>query len=109
MFLSQMLQLNLPRGSMADCDFIALKSHGGLSAPTEQTLGYVLSCDHLFNILHGEGAQVKDGRNILERTSNFILQGNPEIPEKIAKLFVKIKYHARQGSIICQNLFKVVF
>ena len=52
---------------------------------------------------------MKDGRNILERTSNFILQGNPEIPEKIAKLFVKIKYHDRQGSIICQNLFKVVF
>ena len=91
---------------MGDCDFISLKSHGGLSAPTEQTLGYVLSCDYLFNVLHGEGAQVKDGRNILERTTNFILQGNPEIPEKIVKLFVKIKYHARQGSIICHNIFR---
>ena len=97
--LNQILQLNLLRGVMRENDFIALKSHGGLSAPTEETLGYVLRCDELFNKMHGVGAKVKDGRNILEQTATFIIQSCSEIPGNIAKLFVKIKYYARQGSI----------
>ena len=44
---------------------------------------------------HSEGAKVKDGKRILELTPSFILDLFPDIPEKIAKLFVKVKYHAR--------------
>ena len=90
-----MLQLDLPRGVLEEQEFISLRSHGGLSAPTEETLKMVVNCDYAFNKMHGEGAKVKDGKRILEQTTSFIINLFPDIPEKIAKLFVKVKYHAR--------------
>ena len=91
----KMFQLNLPRGVLDDQEFISLRSHGGLSAPTEDTLKMVINCDHAFNLMHGEGATVKDCKNVLDQTSGFISKLYPDIPDKIAKLFVKVKYHAR--------------
>ena len=41
-------------------EFIDLRSHGRLCAPTEETLINVLKCDEGFNMMHGEGASLKD-------------------------------------------------
>ena len=90
-----MLQLDLPRGVLEDQEFISLRSHGGLSAPTDKTLKMVINCDHAFNLMHGEGAKVKDCKNVLEQTTCFISNLFPDIPEKVTRLFVKVKYHAR--------------
>ena len=52
-------------------------------------------CDLGFNSLHGEGAQLKDGPNIMKQTVSYILSLHPDVPSEIVELFVKIKYHAR--------------
>ena len=75
-----MLQLDLPRGVLEEQEFISLRSHGGLSAPTEETLKMVVNCDYAFNKMHGEGAKVKDGKRILEQTTSFIINLFPDIP-----------------------------
>ena len=90
------LQLDLPRGVIKSGGLIDLKNHSdGLCAPTHDTLLDVLRCDEAFNILHGEGANLTDFTNVLEKTENFIKTRYPEIPDSIVKLFTKIKYHAR--------------
>ena len=80
---------------MEDGDFIALKSHGGLKAPSQETVLHVTKCDLGFNSLHGEGAQLKDGPNIMKQTVSYILSLYPKVPSEIAELFVKVKYYAR--------------
>lgn len=80
-------------------EFIDLRSHGGLCAPTEETLIYVLKCDEGFNLMHGEGARLKDCSNVIEKTECFIKELFADIPSDIISLFVKIKYHARIRSL----------
>ena len=80
---------------MEDGEFIALKSHGGLKAPSQETVLHVTKCDLGFNSLHGEGAQLKDGPNIMKQTVSYILSLYPNVPSEIAELFVKVKYYAR--------------
>ena len=52
-------------------------------------------CDLGFNSLHGEGAQLKDGSDIMKQTVSYILSLHPDVPSEIVELFVKLKYHAR--------------
>ena len=92
---SIIFQLDLQRGVVEEGEFIDLRSHGGLSAPTDETLLYTLKCDEGFNHMHGEGASLKDYRDVLEVTVNFIKQMFPDVPLDFVSLFVKIKYHAR--------------
>ena len=80
---------------MEDGEFIALKSHGGLKAPSQETVLHVTKCDLGFNSLHGEGAQLKDGPNIMKQTVSYILSLYPNVPSEIVELFVKVKYFAR--------------
>ena len=65
---SIIFQLDLQRGVVEEGEFIDLRSHGGLSAPTDETLLYTLKCDEGFNHMHGEGASLKDCRDVLEVT-----------------------------------------
>ena len=76
-------------------EFIDLRSHGGLCAPTDETLLFTLKCDEGFNHMHGEGSSLKDCRDELEVTGKLIKQMFPDIPGDFVSLFVKIKYHAR--------------
>ncbi len=80
---------------MIQGEFIDLRSHGGLCAPTDATLLLTLKCDKGFNRMHGEGSSLKDCRNVLEVTASYIKQMFPDIPDDFVSLFVKIKYHAR--------------
>ena len=80
---------------MVEGEFIHLKSHGGLCAPTDETLTLTLKCDQAFNLMHGKGSSLKDCRNVLEVTNSFIKKMFPAIPDDFVSLFVKIKYHAR--------------
>ena len=92
---SIIFQLDLKRGVVEEGEFIDLRSHGGLSAPTDETLLFTLKCDKGFNLMHGEGASLKDCQNVMEVTGSFIKQIFPEIPGDLVALYVKIKYHAR--------------
>ena len=56
---------------------------------------HVTKCDLGFNSLHGEGAQRKDGSDIMKQTVSYILSLHPEVQSEIAELSVKLKYHAR--------------
>ena len=56
---------------------------------------HVTKCDLGFNSLHGEGAQRKDGSDIMKQTVSYILSLHPDVPSEIAELSVKLKYHAR--------------
>ena len=85
----------LPRGSVSPGEFIEHRSHGGLCAPTDETLLFTIKCDEGFNLMHGEGCNLKDCKNVLEKTGSFISHVFPEIPSDLVCLFVKIKYHAR--------------
>ena len=80
---------------MKEGEFIDLRSHGGLIAPTDETLLLTLKCDEGFNHMDGEGASLKDCRDVLEVTGKFIKQLFPDVPLNFISLFVKIKYHAR--------------
>ena len=86
-------------------EFIDLRSHGGLCAPTEETLIYVLKCDEGFNMMHGEGASLKDCSNVMEKTECFIKELFADIPSDIISLFVKIKYHARIRSLNEEEIY----
>ena len=89
------LQLNLPRGVVSPGEFIEHRSHGKLCAPTDETLLLTLKCDEGFNLMHGEGCNLKDCKNVFEKTGSFIRSLFPEIPDDLVRLFVKIKYYAR--------------
>ena len=85
---------------------IDLKNHGGLCSPTHETLLHVTRCDQAFNILHGQGASLKDLCNVLEKTESFIKLRNPDIPLSIIQLFTRIKYHARIRALNESDILK---
>ena len=89
---------------MVEGEFIQLRSHGGLCAPTEETLLFTLKCDEGFNLMHGEGSSLKDCPDVLEVTNSFIKQLFPDIPDDFVSLFVKIKYHARIRALNEQDI-----
>ena len=91
---------------MIQGEFIDLQSHGGLCAPTNETLLLTLKCDKGFNQMHGEGSSLKDSRNVLEVTASFIKQRFPGIPDDFVSLFVKIKYHARIRALNEQEILQ---
>ena len=62
-YFSLFLQLDLPRGVVVEGELIHLKSHGGLCAPTDETLTFTLKYDEAFNLMHGEGSRAMAARS----------------------------------------------